>query len=530
MDPVEVSRRMRRIRSKGTASEKDLEKALRNLGIRYSQRTLRVLGKPDIVIRKSKIAIFVDGDYWHGGQFLRRGFASLEDQFECVNGKRYWPKKIRRNMARDCEVTSRLQGENWKVLRFWESDIKTRAKSCAELTSHVMRGFIPPDTSILASKTVAEFFAGIGLVRLGLQEEGWHCSFANDIDPQKQEMYDGHFGKSPEFILGDIHKLSPCNVPTVAIATASFPCNDLSLAGARNGLAGKSSSAFWGFTTLLEEMGDRKPPLLLIENVPGFLTSHAGKDFRAALMKLNEIGYSVDSFLVDAVRFVPQSRSRLFVVGVRNDLASRLPSPEPFLFAESEIRPRKLAQFILENPDINWSLRKLPKLPVSTTTLESILEPLPSTSSEWWDDKRAEYLFRQFSPRHKRIAEEMIAKRAWSYGTVFRRIRLGKSMAELRVDGVAGCLRTPRGGSARQILFKAGYGKYYARLLTARECAALMGADDYRLGDMPLNQALFGFGDAVCVPVIRWIARMYLNPIVNELIRYDVNAMELTSA
>ena len=89
-------------------------------------------------------------------------------------------------------------------------------------------------------------------------------------------------------------------------------------------------------------------------------------------------------------------------------------------------------------------------------------------------------------------------------------------MAELRTDTIAGCLRTPRGGSGRQILFAAGKGRYAARLLTPRECARLMGADDFKI-TVPLNQALFGFGDAVCVPVIRWIAENYLTPAWEQL-------------
>jgi len=90
-------------------------------------------------------------------------------------------------------------------------------------------------------------------------------------------------------------------------------------------------------------------------------------------------------------------------------------------------------------------------------------------------------------------------------------------MAELRVDGVAGCLRTPRGGSGRQILFKAGKGEYRVRLLTARECARLQGVnDDYKI-NVPLNQALFGFGDAVCVPVLEWIAENYLLPCIKQM-------------
>ena len=101
-------------------------------------------------------------------------------------------------------------------------------------------------------------------------------------------------------------------------------------------------------------------------------------------------------------------------------------------------------------------------------------------------------------------------------GLYFERIRNSRSMAELRTDGIAGCLRTPKGGSGRQILFKAGRGSYQARLLTPRECARLMGADDYEI-NAPLNQALFGFGDAVRVPVVSWIARHYLNPLVETL-------------
>ena len=114
------------------------------------------------------------------------------------------------------------------------------------------------------------------------------------------------------------------------------------------------------------------------------------------------------------------------------------------------------------------------------------------------------------------MAEKMIKGKTISYGTVFRRVRYGRSMAELRTDGVAGCLRTPRGGSGRQILFVAGRNRYAVRLLTPRECARLMGADDFRI-TVSLNQALFGFGDAVCVPVVRWIAENYLTPVWKEL-------------
>lgn len=123
-------------------------------------------------------------------------------------------------------------------------------------------------------KSFAEFFAGIGLMRLGLEREGWSIAFANDIEDQKLQMYQAHFGDGERhFHLGDIHNLDAAAVPTVTLATASFPCNDLSLAGGREGLDGKQSSAFWGFTRILREMNQRRPPIVLLGNVTGFLTS-----------------------------------------------------------------------------------------------------------------------------------------------------------------------------------------------------------------------------------------------------------------
>ena len=360
--------------------------------------------------------------------------------------------------------------------------------------------------------TAAEYFAGIGLMRLGLDQAGWTTTFANDIDEKKHRMYCDHFGNSPEFVLGDVHAINPSSVPTTLLATASFPCNDLSLAGARKGLAGQHSSAFWGFINILEKMGSRRPPMILLENVTGFLTSKGGDDFHEALSALNRLGYAVDAFIIDAARFVPQSRQRLFVVGQQGS-TSRVEETPSLL--QSDLRPAALADFILWHPDIRWNLRALPTLPSHLLKLDDIIEELSPNSAAWWSGERCEYLLNQMSPKHRDLADKMIAAPKSSYATVFRRVRATGSMAELRTDGIAGCLRTPRGGSGRQILFCAGRGKYSVRLLTARECSRLMGAPDFRL-NVPLNQALFGFGDAVCVPAIQWIADNYLTPLALE--------------
>jgi DNA (cytosine-5)-methyltransferase 1 len=357
----------------------------------------------------------------------------------------------------------------------------------------------------------AEFFAGIGLVRLALEQAGWRVAFANDIDPAKARMYRQNWPTDDHLDVSDIHKIDSSLLPSCDLFTASFPCNDLSIAGKWDGLDGKESSAFWGFIRILRELDGRKPPLLLIENVVGFLMSKGGKDFECALLALCDLGYFVDAFILNAKRWTPQSRARLFIV------AKLCRGEGEMVATETETRPPALAQFINAHPNINWCIRSLPRLPISRLRLDDIVEDLPDEDPHWWSAERAEYFMQQLSLKHEVQAKFMIAGSTPAYATAFRRVRNGKSMAELRTDGLAGCLRTPRGGSGRQILLKAGQGRYQVRLLTARECARLQGVPESYIIDVPLNQALFGFGDAVCVPAIRWIIENYLAPVACTL-------------
>lgn len=346
----------------------------------------------------------------------------------------------------------------------------------------------------------AEFFAGIGLVRLALERQGWQVVFANDLDPNKAEMYRHNWPKDDHLAVADIHALDAASIPECDLYTASFPCNDLSIAGKWEGLNGKESSAFWGLIRILRELGPKRPKTVLLENVVGFLMSGGGRDFEKALIALNDLDYLVDAVILNASRWTPQSRARLFVIATQDDGAARS------TFAlETDARPAPLVDFIAAHPDIDWNLRVLPPLPKRASRLVDILEDLPDDDPHWWNAERADYFMAQLSERHAEQAQAMIAAKSYSYATAFRRVRHGRSMAELRTDGIAGCLRTPRGGSGRQILFKAGKGRYQVRLLTARECARLQGVPDSYVIDVPLNQALFGFGDAVCVPAVEWV-------------------------
>lgn len=363
----------------------------------------------------------------------------------------------------------------------------------------------------------AEFFAGIGLMRIGMESArgSLRCVFSNDFDQMKRSIYRGHFGEEPDG--SDVHALPAESVPTVDLATASFPCTDLSLAGFQRGIRSGQSSAFWGFHRVLSEMGERRPRAVLLENVVGLLDSHSGRDFHDLLLAMNDLGYAVDPLVIDARWFVPQSRARLFVVCLKADLASR---PPDLLVPQTRLRPAKLTQFMISHSrDIRWATQDLPEPPQSSDkTLRDVVHELPADHPAWWSSERVEYLYGQMFERHQAWVDEHLDSRGYSYATAFRRVRpVGdgkkRSMAELRTDGIAGCLRTPKGGSGRQILVRAGRGAMRARLLTGRECAALMGAEEYRL-ICTENQALFGFGDAVCVNAVRWLADNYIVPVL----------------
>ncbi|WP_414584357.1 DNA cytosine methyltransferase [Scytonema sp. PCC 10023] len=370
-------------------------------------------------------------------------------------------------------------------------------------------------------KTAADFFAGIGLVTMGLVKQGWEVKYALDYSDEKRRMYEGNF-RGGHYHHKDIREISGIEVPKVTLAHASFPCANLSVAGSRTGLHSGESSTFWDFVRLISEMGELrcggKPPFILIENVEGFLTSGCGEDLIVALTALNNLGYAVDILVIDAAHFVPQSRVRLFILGNLFGLSQTCDELEQIMSKPTDARPQKVKNFIAANPTIRWSLRKVPDLPQRTINLADIVDE----TEQWWAKERTEYLFNQMFERHQAQIRLMMQNEYWLYGTVFRRMRvrdgIKQSTAELRTDGIAGCLRTPKGGSARQIIVRAGKGRFDARLINARESARLMGASEYLIPEnISLNNILFGFGDAVCVPVIEWIAKNYLNLLFDEL-------------
>lgn len=355
---------------------------------------------------------------------------------------------------------------------------------------------------------VAEFFAGIGLVRMALERHGCDVVWANDIEPAKFELYARNFD-AHHFVLDDIRHVRGSSVPDVDLATASFPCTDLSLAGARRGLSGEQSGLFWEFHRVIDEMQERRPFAILIENVPSLASSHGGQDLRLIIAALNELGYWCDLVVLDARHFVPQSRPRLFII------ASRDPIGVVSDWGPSVLRPAWMSRFVQGNPDLR--LQALPlTLPIpDTRTLSDVVERLHDSDKRWWDSDRVARFVSELSPRQLARLDDLRSGTLRSWATAYRRTRHGRPAWEIRPDAISGCLRTARGGSSKQALVEAGGGEPRVRWMTGIEYARLQGAPDYNLTDVPEGNVLFGFGDAVCVPVVEWLVSEYLIPLVS---------------
>lgn len=370
-------------------------------------------------------------------------------------------------------------------------------------------GNVTPIRRASGKPKVIEFFAGIGLARMGLEKSGFQVAWANDYEPDKRDMYLAHFGESDghTFALGDIGKVDVADLPTdAALAWASSPCTDLSLAGGRAGFAGAESGVFWEFVKLMDQLGDNRPPVIVLENVTGLATSHGGDDLTAAIKAFNDLDYSVDVVALDTRRFLPQSRPRMFVIGAKN------PPPDT-AEPHCELRPDYL-QWVF-GAGLRTHRAHLPAPPAPRINgLSALIEELPVTDERWWDVERTAAFVGSLSPMQRDRVAELKRTMGVKYRTAYRRTRAGAAVWEVRPDDISGCLRTARGGSSKQAVVRLGNKRLQVRWMTPLEYARLMGAGNYNLDGARNNQALFGFGDAVAVPVVGWLAKHYLMPLL----------------
>lgn len=225
--------------------------------------------------------------------------------------------------------------------------------------------------------------------------------------------------------------------------------------------------------------------------------------------------------MIDAVHFVPQSRPRLFFIAFRKDQG--IP---PSLIAESpqtNWHPPALIQAhagVTAAAKQKWIWWRISRPLTRNSTFGDLIEDVP-TGVKWHSAAHTNYILNLMSPLNRQKVSDAMRGGTKIVGTVYRRTRpdengIKRQRAEVRFDDVAGCLRTPAGGSSRQVILVVEGKTVRSRLLSPREAARLMGLDDnYVLPDR-YNHAYHVCGDGVCVPVVRHIAEHILAPTLVE--------------
>lgn len=365
----------------------------------------------------------------------------------------------------------------------------------------------------MTQHTFYEFFAGGGMARAGLGD-GWRCVFANDFDRKKGITYAENWGPQG-LLVDDIRRVGPDDLPGRAdLMWGSFPCQDLSLAGGGAGLRGDRSGTFWPFIEIARELKTlgRLPRVMALENVVGTLTSHGGSDFAAICGALAGLGYRFGAVVADAALFVPQSRPRLFVIGVLGgEAAAAVDGPTRWHTPALRRAHQALPEAIKES----WVWWDMPQPPRREVRFADIVEDRPRGVS-WHTAAETRALLSMMSEVNLAKVETAKASGVRMVGGVYKRTRWSHGVkvqrAEVRFDDVAGCLRTPAGGSSRQLILVIEGERVRSRLISARETARLMGLpDSYRLPEA-YNEAYHLTGDGVAVPVVRHLARHVIEP------------------
>jgi DNA (cytosine-5)-methyltransferase 1 len=376
--------------------------------------------------------------------------------------------------------------------------------------------------------TFCEFFAGGGMARAGLGHS-WRCLFANDFDEKKVSTYKANWGAG-DITHCDVASLAPSELPSEAVdlVWASFPCQDLSLAGSYRGLGREHddsrtrSGTFWPFWKLARSLveGGRAPRTIVLENVFGCLTSHGGQDFAAIASALCESDYSFGAMVIDACHFVPQSRPRVFFIAAHKDHAipKSLVGLQPLEFWHPRTLVRAYERINVQAKK-KWVWWNVARPAARNSVFADVIDDDP-IGVTWRTPAQTHHLLQLMSPLNRRKVEDAMRSGRRTVGAVYRRTRpdecgVSRQRAEVRFDDVAGCLRTPAGGSSRQTILVVEGKRVRSRLLSPREAARLMGLGDDYILPARYNDAYHVCGDGVCVPVVRHIAAHILEPILH---------------
>ncbi len=350
-----------------------------------------------------------------------------------------------------------------------------------------------------ARLTCLDFFAGSGLVSAGLSSD-FRTVWANDISPKKALVFNAN-NNAGVLQVCPIENVSGKALPSVDLSWGSFPCQDLSLAGDIKGLYASRSGLFWQWLRVMDEMPVR-PPVVVAENVVGLVSAAGGEYYVTVHKELAKRGYRVGAVMLDAANWLPQSRKRIFVIGVQDTVdIKKLTStratwchPEPVV---------KVAGMVGD-----WVWWNIPAPKNKKPILDEIVDFDSPCDSETVQSHKLSLIAPEKIKRLKELS--LGCRRAF---TGYRRTRNHKQVLEVRTDGMAGCLRTPCGGSSRQIVIIATNGELKTRLLTVRETARLMGVPESYQIPGSYNDGYMAMGDAVAVPVVEYLSRQLLAPL-----------------
>ena len=372
-----------------------------------------------------------------------------------------------------------------------------------------------------------EFFAGGGMARAGLGKQ-WQCLFANDMDPIKASAYIDNWGDE-HFDIRDVREVLPDELPLQAdLSWASFPCQDLSLAGNGLGIGERDSSAdettrsgaVWPFLDLISRLGEenRKPPILVLENVLGLLTLDQGNHFAAICHQLSKTGYRYGAMIIDAKHFLPQSRPRVFLVAISRHVSipECLVSEEPLTqwHSPSLLRACGALANDARKDWIWWSLGNMPD--ARTKELDDLID-FEDENALWHSFDETQRLISMMAPANLTRLANAQASGVTITGSLYLRMRKEKGVniqrTEITFSSVLGCLRTPKGGASRPRIIVVKGNQVKTRLLSVKEAAALMGLPDDFILPAGYQSAFKVIGDGLAVPSVRFLAERLLEPL-----------------
>ncbi len=360
-----------------------------------------------------------------------------------------------------------------------------------------------------------EFFAGGGMARAGLAPH-WTSVWANDFSASKAAVYQKNWGLG-ELFVGDVAQVNAESLPQANMVWGSFPCQDLSQAGNRSGIGSEHdanltrSGSFWPFWKIVTQI---HPPIVVLENVEGALKANGGADLRALCAALSRANYRFGPMVLDAVHWIPQSRRRLFIVAV----SDHMPIPRHLISSgpEAFCHPPSVIQAfegLDENVRDKWIWWYLPIPKIQPPRVETLIKQQTDRWVDWDSPEKTKYILSLMNSRHAKKVDQARQMNRRIVGFAYRRTRSGKQRAEVRFDGIAGCLRTAGGGSSKQIVVEVNGAEVRTRLLSPREAARLQGLpESYWLPD-DYNEAYDLVGDGLSVPVVRFLGEQLLTPL-----------------